>query len=79
MNAIPYVRFVAALAISALLYYIFNIMLKEYLIPNESLNSVTTSGPYPFFLLFWNGLLLVVMVVEAIRLFVAVQRRTGLT
>ena len=78
MNAIPYVRFVAALAISALLYYIFNIALKDYMLSNESLSGVTASGPYPIFLLFWNGILLVVMVVEAIRLFVAVQRRQPL-
>jgi len=77
MNMIPYVRFVAALAIAAFLYFIFNILIKDYILGNETLADVTNSGAYPLFLLFWNGLLLVVMIVEAIRLFVTVQRRQG--
>jgi len=78
MNMIPYVRFVGALGVAAFLYYIFNVMIKDYIMGNATLADVQNSGPYPLFLLFWNGLLLVVMIVEAIRLFVTVQRRQGL-
>ncbi len=78
MNAIPYIRFVGSLAVAGFLYYVFNIIIKDYIMGNETLVSVENSGPYPLFLLFWNGLLLVIMIVEAIRLFITVQRRQGL-
>lgn len=78
MNAIPYARFVVMLCFSAFLYYIFDILIREYMLSNESLSSVTKSGPYPLVMLIWGAFLLIVMVVEAIRLFIAVQRRTGL-
>lgn len=77
MNMIPYVRFVGALGIAAFLYFIFNILIKDYIMGNATISDVANSGPYDFFLILWNGLLLIVMIVEAIRLFVTVQRRTG--
>ena len=77
MNAIPHIRLVVELATVGLMYYVFNILLKEYLLPNESISDVTTSGPYPIFLMVFNSFLLIAMLVEAIRYLYGIEKRRG--
>ena len=77
MNAIPHVRLVVELASVGFMYYIFNIIVKEYLLANESLSSVVESGPYPIYMMIFNSFLLIAMLVEAIRYLYGIQRRTG--
>jgi len=77
MNLIPYARFVFTLGLGGLLYFVFNVLIKEYMLQNPTLADVARSGPYDIFLLVWNGFTLIIVFVEAVRLFMSVQRRSG--
>jgi len=70
MDIIPYARFILSLIIGGFLIYIFNNMagmISEYF-PNGSQFGVMVS-------LLWHGTIFFVLTVEAVRLFMTLQRR----
>lgn len=71
MDVIPYARFILSLAIGGLLIYLFNNvigMIYEYF-PNASQYSI-------FIFMLWHGLVYLVIIIEAIKMIMTIQRRT---
>jgi hypothetical protein len=70
MDIIPYARFILSLVIGGFLIYIFNNvngMVGEYF-PNGSQFGVAIS-------MLWHGTIFIILIIEAIRLFMTIQRR----
>ena len=70
MDVIPYARFILSLVIGGFLIYIFNNvagMINEYF-PNGTEFGVAVS-------MLWHGTIFFIIIIEAIRLFMTLQRR----
>jgi len=70
MDIIPYARLVLSLAIGGLLIYIFNNVLGMV---NEFFPNTTTFGSGVWLL--WHGAIFFVLIVEAVRFIMYLQRR----
>lgn len=70
MNAVPFVRLIISLAVGGLLIYIFNniVGIIYEFFPNASQSGTLIS-------MIWHGAIFIVLIVEAIRFFMAIQKR----